>query len=85
MGTNARALRHVDATGKDGWWLWRKGGRTQMNFDVATLQPGQICIDLCVLAIFSVAAIARIPAPFIAHQRDNDIQKGTKRIEDGKL
>ena len=31
-----------------------------MDFDLATLQPGQICINLCVLATFSVAAIGRI-------------------------
>jgi len=60
-------------------------GENSDKFELATLQLGQICINLCVLAIFSVTAIARIPAPFIAHQRDNDIQKGTKRIEDGKL
>jgi len=35
-------------------------------------------IILCVLALNSVAAVARIPGPFIAHQRDDDIQGGNE-------
>ena len=41
--------------------------------------------NICVLALNSVGAVARILGQPIAHQRDDDIREGTKGIGDGML
>ncbi len=45
------------------------GEEEDLRSDLATLQPGQICINLCILATFSVAAIARIPEADTTYSR----------------
>ena len=67
IGSNARAHMQQGRMGDA-----CSGEEGELRFDLATFQPGQtcieICIHLCVLAILSVVAIGRSPVPFVAHQ-----------------